>query len=100
MKWYKKKPILIYMVEYECEKCHKKFDKKSNYETHKKKKFPCVSETIKIDENGIKKYICEYCNYEFSRSYLLKKHLEGKCKIKNDLLGIPKTKAHLLNDYK
>lgn len=30
------------MIEYECCRCYKKFDRKSNYETHLKKKKPCI----------------------------------------------------------
>ena len=32
------------MVEYECYKCKKKFDKKSTYEYHINRKFSCLTE--------------------------------------------------------
>src|SRR5258708_1177965 len=32
------------MTNYKCEKCGREFKQKSHYETHKKKKIPCVSD--------------------------------------------------------
>ena len=38
------------MVTYSCNKCYKVFDRKSNYETHISKKYPCVPPPNKIQE--------------------------------------------------
>jgi len=38
------------MVKYICEKCFKDFDRKSSYESHKKRKNPCVQKLNKIEE--------------------------------------------------
>lgn len=38
------------MVEYECYKCKKKFDKKYNYEKHINKKYSCVTKVNTVDQ--------------------------------------------------
>lgn len=43
------------MVDYVCDNCNKKFDRKSNYETHIKRKNPCAptkSRLEKIEEEN------------------------------------------------
>jgi uncharacterized C2H2 Zn-finger protein len=34
------------MVEYNCEKCLKKFDRKDSYQKHINRKYPCISNEI------------------------------------------------------
>ena len=38
------------MVTYTCNKCNKTFDRKSNYQTHINKKYPCIPPKDKIQE--------------------------------------------------
>ena len=92
------------MPDYQCSKCNKKFNKKSNYETHiYKKKKSCSnnnnnnddknnnnsiqnnlknithSSTFAHSSTSIKINKCKYCNKEFSRKYTLKRHIEDSC---------------------
>ena len=55
------------MVLYNCEKCNKEFNQKSNYLKHINRKNPCI-----LIENNIIIYKCEKCNKEFNHktSYL------------------------------
>lgn len=65
---------------YKCGRCNKKFNQKSNYDMHMKRKIPCVE--VHNDNNDIKIYKCEYCDIIFGRSDNLKRHIEGRCKEK------------------
>mgnify|MGYP006131762363 CR=1 FL=1 len=38
------------MVKYSCERCGKEFSQKSHYDSHKKRKRPCVNNVDKIKE--------------------------------------------------
>lgn len=77
------------MVQYECNRCHKKFDKKHNYDVHMKRKIPCP-EVVIIPESNLPKLteqekndnICNYCNKSFCNKYTLERHLNDRCKIK------------------
>jgi hypothetical protein len=61
------------MKLYECEKCNKKFNKKSSYIYHtEKKKNPCM---------GTKKYACSNCNLYFSFQSGLSRHVNKICAI-------------------
>ncbi len=42
------------MVEYECYKCKKKFDRKSTYEYHINRKLSCIVEERPIKKDKIK----------------------------------------------
>ena len=42
------------MVEYECYKCKKKFDRKSTYEYHINRKLSCIIEERPIKKDKIK----------------------------------------------
>jgi hypothetical protein len=68
------------MVEYKCNKCHKKFNHKGNYEKHINKINNCIlpQGIILNNEN-----ICVYCNNEFTRNYDLKRHQLSGCKNKH-----------------
>ena len=67
-------------MTYKCGRCNKKFNQKSNYDMHMKRKIPCVE--VDNDNNDIKIYKCEYCDIIFGRSDNLKRHIEGRCKEK------------------
>ena len=55
------------MVLYNCEKCNKEFNQRSNYLKHINRKNPCI-----LIDNNIIIYKCEKCNKEFNHktSYL------------------------------
>lgn len=38
------------MVKYICENCFKEFDRKSSYDSHNKRKNPCLQKLNKIEE--------------------------------------------------
>lgn len=63
---------------YKCDNCNKKFNQKSNYDMHMKRKIPCVDS----DNTEGKIYKCEYCDIIFGRSDNLKRHIDGRCKEK------------------
>ena len=93
------------MVEYKCDKCDKCFSKKSNFTYHINRKNPCIlaqkdiakpssdppksrqikssDENIDQNNNQTSKHTCSYCNFSFTRQDSLRKHLAGRCKIKN-----------------
>jgi hypothetical protein len=100
------------MVTYTCDICSKQFNRKSNYDYHiGNKKKPCRQITEKINQNlpnlpkltknGPKNLSneltteCEYCNKGFSTIYSLKRHMDGRCKVKNDLDNENKLKDEL-----
>ena len=92
------------MVNYICPKCNKEFNKKSHYIEHtENKKKPCDKsdflvppKSAKIIDIIIKEDIltkksnqsnsctCTYCNKAFTRIDSLKKHLNGRCKSKEN----------------
>lgn len=61
------------MPVYICEKCKKEFKQKSNYEYHIHRKNSC----LKLDEPI--KFICPFCNHDFTKNSSLKRHLEQNC---------------------
>ena len=64
------------MVKYECNKCSKIFDRKSNYDTHMKRKVAC-NEQISNGNNAN----CKYCKKIFSSYKSLHRHItKGSCK--------------------
>src|SRR5438309_1807067 len=75
-----------------CPRCHRIFDRKSNYEQHLRRKIPCqladqkpepvislpkipVQLTLKEEP----KYNCELCGQSFTRISNLKRHQESRC---------------------
>ncbi len=62
------------MVTYSCEDCGLLFDKKSTYVNHKNRKTACLIEYTKTDDN---KYKCNYCDKEYSRTNLVKDHVDS-----------------------
>ena len=97
-----------------CNKEYKTYQSRSNhikiYHTHNNTPKTAISGVnLKIVNNDIakttpkiegkntnsKKIICEYCNYEFTRSDSLKKHY-SRCKTKNSTINILKEKNELL----
>lgn len=113
------------MVLYECPKCNKEFDRKSNYKNHLNKKKPCVLiENINDDDsntniindisdvlshfttikNDVNDNTCMYCETTFTRNSNLLRHLNGRCKFKKnfDELELLKDKLDSVinnNDY-
>jgi hypothetical protein len=113
------------MVLYECSKCNKEFDRKSNYNNHLNKKKSCdssdnnnineMNENIINDisdvlshfttvKNNVSENTCIYCETIFSRTNNLLRHLNGKCKFKKnfDELEMLKEKLDSVinnNDY-
>ena len=81
------------MVVYECERCHKKFNHKGNYNAHINRKKPCkvindeskelIINSIINDSNDNK---CIYCNKVFSRLDSLKRHLLKYCENRNSMI--------------
>lgn len=86
------------MVIYECERCHKIFNKKSNYNAHMNRKNPCKIINIKVEvnevnenkeenknslylENIVKNRVqCQYCKKIYSSKYHLNRHIKNSCK--------------------
>ena len=81
------------MVNYKCDRCHKLFKTKQNYDKHIDRKFKCpiippipsVVPPIPSEVQHIKKeYKCTHCLSIFARSDGLKRHMGGRCKVKNN----------------
>ncbi len=90
------------MVIHTCQTCFKEFTKKSTYTDHINKKIPCVAPKIinqtnpKLTKNTTKKADlvnennievncqCDYCDKTFFNIYSLKRHLDGRCKVKKE----------------
>jgi len=68
------------MVEYNCDKCGKKFDHKGNYKRHLIKQKPCKP-IKKIDKPKKNKYQCKYCNKTYTRNDSLNRHQKSRCKV-------------------
>jgi hypothetical protein len=78
------------MVNYICQICNKNFSRKSDYIYHtENKKKPCKpKQNIILNNNPIRpdKLTCKYCDYKFSTSSHLSRHIkENRCKIKKEL---------------
>ncbi len=77
------------MVSYQCQKCNKVFNRKSNYDYHiYKKKRPC-SNGPAINLHNIekksaikKKFQCTFCHKWYTRKDSLKRHQNSFCKVK------------------
>jgi len=75
------------MVIYICEKCTKKFNKKSNYQEHLNKKRPCVLNSNNIPNipiiandlniNDKENNTCDYCGKNFSTTFKLNKQIKN-----------------------
>ena len=61
-------------MKYTCEKCNAKFNKKSHYEQHMNRKYSCVEEEEKTEQN-IKQRTCEYCQKVYANIQNLYRHL-------------------------
>lgn len=87
------------MVEYECKKCKKKFDQKSNFDKHTDRKTDCSKIKYEIKKEK-KNNVCDKCNREFSRECSLKRHM-NICKankvIKTKVIG-DNNNLHNYND--
>jgi len=100
------------MVEYKCNKCHKIFTKKYNYEHHLIRKFSCTTAPINTEcvpddlinkknelnnQNNDKQ--CNYCNKTFSQVSSLNRHLNNRCSVKmNDINEKENMYQKLLNE--
>jgi len=83
------------MNKFKCPNCLKKFNRKSNYERHLNRKYPCkivINSTCSNSKDGIpipkveyieNNNICNFCNRIYSTNFNLNKHLK-KCKIKKE----------------
>lgn len=67
------------MVEYKCDRCHKTFNKKSNYNYHINRKFKC-------NKKRKNTYICNGCDKSFYDKSKYTRHLQNKksCHNKNN----------------
>ncbi len=66
-------------MEYLCDRCRKTFSRKSNYERHVNRKFPCVQN--KPDTEKKKHvFLCNRCNKKYSNQWNLDRHLNTSCK--------------------
>lgn len=63
------------MPTYICDKCKHEFNKKSNYDKHINRKYPCI--------DNIK---CEYCSKHFASRSSLLRHQKFHCKKKNIII--------------
>ena len=100
------------MVNHPCPNCGEVFDKKSTFVYHINRKRPCKkitpqiaqitpitlttqTELIQQDNQTIpipipicieieKKFICKFCNHNFLRKFNLERHLNGRCKLKQE----------------
>ncbi len=119
------------MVNYICPKCNKEFNKKCNYVDHtENKKNACDKSDFLVPPNSAKpppksanfkpdfmdfllkepeqpnndnKCICTYCEKSFTRIDSLKKHLNGRCKSKENHDELEKLKEDmkfLMENYK
>lgn len=95
------------MVVYKCERCNKEFDQKCNFRSHKNRKFPCKIVDQNIAINGAnepnikdhmhtttgmivgsqkqKEYKCTYCNKLFAFRNSWKRHVQNRCKVKQQI---------------
>jgi hypothetical protein len=113
------------MVLYECLKCNKEFDRKSNYNNHLNKKKSCnspdnnnnnelngniindISDVIShftTIKNDVNENTCMYCETVFTRNNNLIRHLNGRCKFKKNFDELEMLKEKLdsvinSNDY-
>jgi hypothetical protein len=97
------------MVEYNCDKCGRIFNKKSTWKDHvENRKKPCDSKVVhttkviapdapvvapdapvvapEVDDEGSEKqkeFCCQFCNLSFTRNSSLTRHLQSRCKAKN-----------------
>lgn len=79
------------MPEYKCARCSKIFKLRSDYDRHLNRKILCKILTPKTTEltpittkDEKSNTVCDYCNMEFSRKDSLRRHLDGRCKKKNE----------------
>ena len=68
------------MVKYECVKCNKQFDRKSNYNSHVKRKISCDKQIFNGENTN-----CKYCKKMFISYKSLHRHItKGSCKYYNN----------------
>lgn len=78
---------------YQCSKCDKIFNKKSNYNQHINRKKPCISNNKTIIDT---KLYCPDCNKKFSRRDNLNTHKKNNCKVNNKDFIIKKLELDLI----
>lgn len=113
------------MVNYSCPKCNKVFNRKSTYVNHtENKKYPCDNSNLNVPPKpteappkptnlkdlllkepkpNINNCICMYCEKTFARPDSLQRHLNGRCKSKENYDELEKLKEDmkiLFENYK
>jgi uncharacterized C2H2 Zn-finger protein len=88
------------MPNYECSRCHKVFKRKSGYDDHMKRKFPCKEKiTAQIDETSELK--CPFCEKEFKTKYNLLRHINNNvCHDKKQIVKIVEENNQLKAEIK
>ena len=65
---------------YECKFCHKTFDKKFNYDRHRRHVKYCVeNKTINFNKTTEEREICYTCGKTFKNKFTLKRHQLNNC---------------------
>ena len=78
----------------ECTYCKKFFYTKNALFEHYKE---CIEyNNCKFKDNNLNKKICQYCKKEFSRSDSLKRHIDKRCKVKNNTYNQLNNKIDIL----
>jgi hypothetical protein len=86
--------------DFVCEICNKEFKRKQHLENHNKKKYSCLlnknktqnnSKNLKNQDNqnnqvNEKKNICNYCKKPFTRIDNLTRHIDNRCKVRKRLI--------------
>lgn len=70
------------MTIYVCPRCQRTFDRKSNYDQHLRRKYPCLIRTDKTkisSEKNNDEYLCVDCGHNFSSVSNLNKHQKSHC---------------------
>lgn len=72
------------MVNYECKRCKKIFNHKSDYNKHINRKIKCSQNPLQNKNIPLQQSIvhCIYCEKVFTREDNLQRHIDSRCKVK------------------